>query len=232
MLFWKDYCVPYSLVKSRKEINMKRSLILLVGFFLLLGVAPVNASDVDLGISISDGRLRNLYLAIGDHYKVPPREVVAIRNQYHCDDEELPVVFFLAERARVEPAVILHLRARRYSWFDIAVQYRLSPNIFFVPVAAERIGPPYGKAYGYYRKYGPAGDWKKTRLNDSQIVDLVNLSFMSGHYGVAPESVMKLRNHEKRFVVINDEIRKEKERGTPEKNGENGRGRGRGKNKH
>jgi len=218
-------------MQSRKEIIMKHILIPLVGLFLLLGAAPAKASDVDLGISISDGRLRDLYLAIGDYYRVPPREVVVIRDHYRCPDEELPVVFFLAERAHVEPAVILRLRAGKKSWFEVAAYYHLSPSIFFIPVTMERIGPPYGNAYGYYRKFGPKGDWKKAKLSDREIVDLVNLRFMSEHYSMAPERVMEMRSHEKRFVVINDEIRKEKAKGKPEKQVENGRGHGKGKDK-
>jgi hypothetical protein len=210
---------------------MKRLILLLIGLLFSLSATPAPASDVDLGVSVSDGRLRSFYLAVGDYYQVPPRQVVEVRERYRFSDEELPVVYFLAARAHVEPAVIISLRVRKMSWFDIALQYQLAPEIFSIPLTAERIGPPYGKAYGYYRKPGPAGDWRNVRLTDAEVVDLVNLRFLSEHYHMTPEKVMEMRNREKRFVVINNEIRKENDKGKPETQAKTREKNAKGKNK-
>jgi len=95
----------------------------------------------------------------------------------------------------------------------------------------ERIGPPYGNAYGYYRKYGPSRNWKKIALTDHEVVDLVNLRFMSEHYGMSPETVIAMRGRESKFVVINEEIRKGKEKGRQDSQGQNGKGKGKIKKK-
>ena len=138
----------------------------------------------------------------------------------------------LADRAHVKPAAIISLRVRRMSWFDIAFHYRLTPDIFFVPVSAQRIGPPYGNAYGYYRKYGSGGNWKKGMLSDREVVDLVNLKFMSEHYRMPAEKIMAMRGGESHFTVINERISKEKGNGKPEKQNQNKQNQnGRGKNK-
>ncbi len=208
---------------------MKGILACIIGLILIQGIAVAQVRDVDLGISISDGRLRDFYLAIGDHYGVPPRQVVEVRERYRCPDEDLPVVYFLAARAHVDPGVIFSLRLKRMSWLDIAFHYNLTPDIFFVPVAVERVGPPYGKAYGYYRKYGPARDWRKIVLTDREVVDLVNLRFMSEQYKMAPESVMAMRGRESRFVVINEDIRKGKDKGNQNRQEQNQKGRGKSK---
>lgn len=199
---------------------MKSTIVSLMGLIMFMGMVQVQASDIDLGISVTDGKLRNFYLAIGDYYQVPPRQIVQIHERCRCTDEELPVIYFLAARARVEPGAIIDLRIGGMSWFEIALHYRLGPDIFFIPVTATRIGPPYGKAYGYYRKYGSGGNWQKTKLSDSDVTALVNLRFMSEHYRMTPEKVMEMRNREKRFMVINDEIGKEKDKGKPEKQAE------------
>jgi hypothetical protein len=114
---------------------------------------------------------------------------------------------------------------------DISFHYRLTPDIFFVPVRTERIGPPYGNAYGYYRKYAPSKDWKKIVLSDHEVVDLVNLRFMSEHYAMSPEEIIALRGKEKRFVVINDEIRNEKDTGRPDREHPGTNGKPKGKKK-
>jgi len=178
-----------------------------------LAIPAVRAGQVDLGVSISDGRLRSFYLAVGDHYRVAPRLVVDYRTRYRLADEELPVVFFLAARAQVAPQAVIALRMKKQSWFGIALHFGLSPEIFFVPVGLERIGPPYGNAYGYYRKYGRAGDWRKLSLGDREVVDLVNLRFLSEYHGLAPDAIIGLRGRGQGFVGIHDEIGRGKGKG-------------------
>ncbi len=205
---------------------MKRTLAFFVGLALAQGAAA-QVRSVDVGLSISDGRLREFYLAIGDHYGVAPQRAVDLRDRYRCADEDVPVVYFIAARAHVEPSAVISLRIQRMSWLDIAFHYHLTPDIFFVPVSAEPVGPPYGHAYGYYRKYGPSRNWKKVALSDREVVDLVNLRFMSEHYRMSPEAVMAMRAREGKFVVINDEIQKGHAKGQ----GNNQKGNGKGKKK-
>ena len=190
---------------------------------VLLGALPVQAGQVDLGISISDGRLRSFYIAVGEHYRVAPRLVVDYRTRYRLGDEELPVVFFLAARAQVGPQAIIDLRLKHRSWFEIALHFGLSPEIFFVPVGLERIGPPYGNAYGYYRNRGRAGDWRGIVLQDREVVDLVNLRFLSEYHGQRPDEIIALRGRSRSFVAIHDEIGK---RQGPAKPAGSGKGRG------
>jgi hypothetical protein len=177
--------------------------------------AAAAAAQVDLGISISDGRLRSFYIAVGDHYRVAPRAVVDLRTRHRLLDEELPVVYFLAARAHVGPQAVIDLRLGRRSWFEVAVHLGLSPEIFFLPVRAERIGPPYGNAYGYYRKRGRGGDWKALVLSDREVVDLVNLRFLSEYHGMAPDDIIVLRGRQASFIRIHDEIGRSKAKGAP-----------------
>jgi hypothetical protein len=96
------------------------------------------------------------------------------------------------------------------SWLDISFRYGLTPEIFFVPLTTKKVGPPYGKAYGYYKKYHPNKEWKKIILSDDEIVDLVNLRFISEYHKLAPEKVIKMRSQGMKFVNINVEIKREK----------------------
>jgi hypothetical protein len=208
---------------------MKRAVVLIAVLIALAGLAA-QAAQVDLGISVSDGKLRSFYIAVGDHYRVAPRVVVDLRTRYRLLDEELPIVFFLAARAHVAPQAVIDLRLGRMSWLDIALRLRLSPDIFFLPGAAERIGPPYGNAYGYYRKHGRAGDWGSLVLSDREVIDLVNLRFMSEYHGLGPDVIVGMRGRHKSFVAIHDEIGRSKGPGVPGK-APKGAPRGKGKKK-
>ncbi|MDH5202582.1 MAG: hypothetical protein OEW69_04925 [Nitrospirota bacterium] len=179
--------------------------------FTLIFLSAVTYSEaaVDMGISIGDEGIRSFYLAIGDYYRVPEKEVIIIKER-RIHDEEIPVVFFIAKKARVKPATIINLRLRGMTWLDITLHHHLSPEIFYMPVKETVvIGPPYGKAYGYYKKK-PKKEWKKIVLGDDDIINLVNLRFMSEHYRYAPEKVIKLREEGKNFIVINEEVKKGK----------------------
>jgi len=199
---------------GHSEVNIMKRMAAVLAFMAGLGGLAVQAGQVDLGISISDGRLRSFYLAVGDHYRVPSRQVVDIRTRYGLLDEELPLVFFLAARAHVGPQAVIDLRLRKTSWLDIGLHFGLSPEIFFMPVAMERIGPPYGNAYGYYRKYGRAGDWRKVTLSDREVIDLVNLRFLSEYHGLTPDAIIGMRGRERSFINIHNEIGKGKNKGS------------------
>ena len=184
---------------------------ILFGFFLLISLlaSPVSAeTQWSLGISIGNEGLRNFSLSVGEYYRVPPREVVVVRERgFH--NEELPVIFFLASRARVASGVIIDLRSRGLSWMDITLHFGLSPEIYYVPVQVTKVGPPYGKAYGYYKKH-PKHEWKRVVLADDDVVNLVNLRFISEYHGYAPEHVMRMRADGRNFVVINETVYQEK----------------------
>ena len=94
------------------EVVMKRVAIQFVVIMFAISAATAFAQNVSTGISITNGQLSNFYLSIGDYYHVPQSRVVYVRDRYHIHDEELPVIFFLASRAHVDPQVIIDLRMR------------------------------------------------------------------------------------------------------------------------
>jgi len=205
--------------------------ILLVFFSLIIilqsSLVPKSEASVELGISIGDEGLRSFYLAVGDYYKVPQRDVIIV-SERGIPYEEVPVVFFISGRAHVAPEVVIDLRLRGMSWMDITLRFGLTPEIYYVPV---RVGPPYGKAYGYYMNK-PKKEWKKMIFKDSDIINLVNLKFVSEHNKFLPREVIKMREEGKNFAVINEETKKgKKDRDVRDKkqSKEKNKGKGRGK---
>jgi hypothetical protein len=98
----------------------------------------------------------------------------------------------------------------------------------------QRVSPPYGKAYGHYKQHGH--DYKKVALANEDVINLVNMRFISDYHRVAPEMVMDMRSQGGRFVAINDEVRRgkaehhdENDDKGPEKHKEGGKGKGKGK---
>jgi hypothetical protein len=180
--------------------------LVLFGLFLF-GWANQAGAQLQFGISGGDRGVDSFYVAIGDYYRVPEREVVVVRER-HIPDDEIPVVFFIASRAGVSSQTVLNMRLGGSSWMDIALHFGLGPEVFYVPVEGT-YGPPYGHAYGYYRHH-KRGHWKDIRLGDADVVNFVNLRFMSEHYGYSPDRVIRMRSEGRNFREINNNFHSEK----------------------
>lgn len=186
---------------------MKRSIIVMGCILLFLGAAQVRAADISAGVSIDEDGLSGFYLSIGEHYQVEEKQIVVIRKQ-NISDEEMPVVFFLAKRAGVEPGVIVKLRISGKSWMEITADFGLTAEIFYVPVSRDP-GPPYGKAYGHFKNRERA-TWGEIWLTDTDIVNFVNLRFISEHYDYSTDEIIRMREKGADFVMINTEVKKNK----------------------
>jgi len=180
-----------------------------IAVLALLSFPDSGLSETEWNIGVSGGNrgIEGFHLSIGEYYRVPEREVAVVHRR-GIDEEELPVVFFLSQRARVSPDVIVDMRLRHMSWMDITLHFGLSPEIYYVPVAVHN-HPPYGKAYGYYHNH-PRHTWKKMRFNDHDIVNQVNLRFLSDHYGYEPERIMRSRDEGRTFTAIDRDVRRKK----------------------
>lgn len=183
-----------------------RTLMIMLAVAVLAVTSPASRADtrMDIGATIVNGGLSGFHFALGEYYRVPEREIMVIRGR-HIPDDDIPVVLFIAQRARVAPGAVVDLRLSGRSWMDISLHFGLGPEIYYVPVKGA-YGPPYGNAWGYY-KNKPRKQWHKIRLADDDVVNLVNLRFISEHYGRSPDEVMRMRSAGKDFVGINDEIR-------------------------
>jgi hypothetical protein len=186
-----------------------RKMILVFCALSLMAICVPSTTDagVSVGMTVTDEGLKSFHVAIGDYYQIPDKEIVVVRKR-HIPDEELPVVFFLAARAKVAPGVIIDLRLKNKSWMEITRHFGLGAEVYYVPVK-QVSGPPYGKAYGHFKNKNKK-EWGKIALADADIVNFVNLKFVSEHYGYSPDEVIKMRSGGKSFVNISAEVKKNK----------------------
>jgi len=193
---------------------MRRTLYVLTLFLTMSAVLYFTYSSsayagtpFSVNISGDSKGINGFDLSIGDYYRVPEKEVVVVHER-GIPQDEVPVVFFLSQRAHVKPELIVDMRLRGMSWMDITLHYGMRPDIYYVPVKVVREGPPYGHAYGYYKH--KKHEWRNMRFSDDDIVNQVNARFLSEHYGYAPEKVMRSRSEGRHFTDIDHEIRYEK----------------------
>jgi hypothetical protein len=88
---------------------------------------------------------------------------------------------------------------------EITTDFGLNAGIFYVPVTSDP-GPPYGKAYGHFRNRDRK-DWGHIWLSDDDVVNFVNLRFISEQYNYSPDEVIKMRQNGDGFVDINAKVK-------------------------
>jgi hypothetical protein len=200
----------------------------------IVTLAPVCGSDrasAQTAFSVS-AHIGDFHVAVANYYQVPEREVIVIRER-RIPDDEIPVALFIARHAGVPWGRVVDMRLRGDSWWDISVRLGVSPEVYYVPVAVVS-GPPYGRALGHYKKKHRK-EWRTIVLTDADVVNLVELRFLSEHYRVAPERIIELRSHNRDFVAIHAEVHGKKSHGhggdarSSKDQGAKGKGKGRGR---
>ncbi len=181
---------------------MQRSVFGLVLLAAACVAAPASAQHaVDASV-----RMGGFTLDVATYFGVPQRDVVYVRSR-HIPDDEIPVVLFIAQRARVAPAAVIAYRQSGRSWSDVSVRFGLGPEIYYLPVTV-RSGQPYGRALGHYRR--PRPQWRRIVLSDADVVDLVGLRFMTEHYRVSPDRVVAVRGRyrdHRDYVAVSMDLR-------------------------
>ena len=140
---------------------MKKTLITTaVALVLGLFVAGQVLADVRAGVSFDEDGLKSFVLEIGEHYKAPEKEVKLVREAKLSDDE-LPVAFHIARHAGVSVEKVIQFRLQKMSWMNITLQLGMNAEIFYVAFDKDP-GPPYGKAWGHFKKQ-KRKHWHKIR---------------------------------------------------------------------
>lgn len=169
----------------------------------LFASPSARAADVSLGVSVGDGGLESFHLAISEHYRVPRATVAAVRAR-KIPDDDLPLVFFIAERARCSPEAVVELRLGGTSWMDIGLRFGLTAAAFYVEVEGDH-GPPYGRALGHF-KHRDRARWGEIRLSDEDLSCLVQLKFLSERHKRSALDVIRARERGENLVALHGKL--------------------------
>lgn len=186
----------------RSPVPLRRFAFLLAALCAAAGSSPARA-EIDFAASLSiplddDGRL--FINVASNHYRADPDVIVFASTRLRRPVDEIPIVLFLVEAARRPPRVIIDMRLGGRSWIDIFVSFGLPYSILFADLPPDP-GPPYGKAWGYWKKHR-GNPRARIVLTDAEFADLVNLHVTSRALGLEPREVIRLRGQGKPFRAI------------------------------
>lgn len=149
------------------------------------GSPPADASGSAAGgtvPSMPSQEQQDYALGVSDYYKVPPDQVWGYEDM-GLPFEELPVVYYLARRAGVDPGLVADYRTSGASYVSICMRLGLSPDIFYWDdIYSRDLGGPYSGVYYRYHHFYGHWYWDSLALTDADIINLVNLRFTSDYW--------------------------------------------------
>jgi hypothetical protein len=116
-------------------------------------------------------------------YPIPRAQVVPVFNEIQNPYDDYPVLAFIAYNAQVDIRSVWSYRAHDHGWFDVMLHFGVRPDALFVALPHDP-GPPYGKAYGYWRKNG--NRMKARSVSDDDVRFWVRTRATARYSGVAP----------------------------------------------
>jgi hypothetical protein len=127
----------------------------------------------------------------------PEREVLEpllprLRNL----DDDLPIALFLAQKSYTPLPEIIALRARGFSWSVIFTKVDVPVAVLFRGIR-ENPGPPYGKAWGAWRK-----NPRSARLSDVEIAGLTQIQIGARWARMSTIELARARGEGKKVAAL------------------------------
>jgi hypothetical protein len=145
-------------------------------------------NDVMLDLGLRDDARIFLNVA-NDYFAPPPAVAVELVRNSPVPEDDFPVILYLARASKRQPREILRPRADYLSWSDTMDQLNIPPSVLFNGIDRDP-GPPYGKAWGYWRKHQRD---KRITLRDRDVVELAKLQIAARSQRVSPYTIAAVR---------------------------------------
>ena len=159
---------------------------------LCASTAPARAGlfyDVTLDLGLKDDA--RIFLNVTNDYFAPaPAVAVSLVKRCPVPEDDYPVIMLLARASKRPTDEILRLRLDYLTWSDIMFRLNVSPSVLFVGIDRDP-GPPYGKAWGYWKKH-PRGE--RFVVRDRDVVGLAKLQIACRYHHVSPYTIVAERN--------------------------------------
>jgi hypothetical protein len=157
--------------------------------------AGVNFDFLFSAGSVSDDNQYYLNLAVSN-YGYPRTVIEPVLPRVRYVEQDLPVILFLANVSGRPVDAIVDLRYGGLGWSVIFSRVGVPYDVLFVDIDRDP-GPPYGKAWGHWKK-----NPKRCILSDSDIVNLVNVQVGHRVCGISPYEIARARSGGKSIATV------------------------------
>jgi hypothetical protein len=170
-----------------------------VSLYLFLAVVLTIAVTNDAGAARNEQT--EYFSAVSNYFDISPENVDDILST-GIVDHDLPVVVFIAQKASVSMRGLAERKSAGESWSAIAANYNLSAVDFYKDLGdLEIISKTFLPVYERFQTL-PEEQWGTIVLSSTDIVNLVNMRFVSENVGVLPAPVMNAKDVCLKWVKI------------------------------
>ena len=174
----------------RKPLKFLSSAV--IALVAISAVPPALAGfDIDFGAAVQLNDRTDLFFRISSRYFDQDRSTITRLAARYQDPDDLAVALFIRRESGRSFDELYFLRERGLSWWEISVRVGVPVERWYVQVERDP-GPPYGKAYGYWKKH--RRNPQRITLSDVQCRDLVALRIAHEYYGVPVDVAMAWRS--------------------------------------
>lgn len=174
---------------------------LTVVVLLCLLAMPIYAADNKSETSIEDGRLQDYLTTVSKQFGVDEKKLVRLNKDYHIPADALPPIYYIANKADVNPQVVIDLRLEGKAFWEIAIRLHLKAEHFYLPVKTRVTKPPYANLLAKFQ--ADRDRWIRIALTDTEMINLINLHMMHERFDVDYTQVINWRTDGETFVEIN-----------------------------
>jgi hypothetical protein len=198
---------------------------------LLLAAAPAAAGGINVDVLFNPNPYDDLQ--VGLHltnlaYPQPRERVVAVFHEIQNPYEDYPVLAFIAHHAHVTPDIVWGYKKKGHKWSNVMLHFGVHPNVLFMALP-QPPRPPYGNAYGYWRKHGDR--MPADQITNEDIRFWVGMHALTAYTGAEPARVYEWNQTGRRFSQVAGAKYREKHGKGPRTSqaGVDGPGKGKGK---
>jgi hypothetical protein len=153
-----------------------------------------------------DAAHADYFRSVARYFSLPAEEV-SILADWEIEPDEVPVVLFVARRSGVSPEAVVALRDSGQSWTDLTARFRVSASALHVPIRDDAPAGALSAAYERFRST-PVSGWGELRLEDDEIIGLVNVRVISQVLGLSAERVAAASGSTATYVLLHAQLRR------------------------
>ncbi len=167
-------------------------------FILLLAVVLIPTG------SMADQMEDKYYQDVADYYNVSYEALVNLID-LGITDEDMPVVLFVADRMNSDFEEVAQMRAEGESWSNVLSFVGLKNDAFYIIISSRIESKTFAPIFEKFST-NPKSKWNNIDFTDNEIVNLVNLKFVSSHNDYSIFDIMAMRDYGKSFARINQQV--------------------------
>lgn len=171
--------------------ELRQRIILLAGIAVLATSGLQAGQDIDFDASVQLDDRAEIWVAISSRYFDQDRRIVESLSVRYNDPDDLAVALYIGKRSGRSPEQVFSLFDRGLTWWDVGFKVGLEPDVWFVETSRTP-GPPYRRAYGYWKKHRQDRRHVMVLTNDD-VRNLVAARLIHEYFGMPIDEAMRIR---------------------------------------